>query len=1459
MSNARSLSTRRMPASTLTGLLRSSRWLLALLAIGFAGQALPLLAQCEAQVIGNVLIEDNSTPPGGANVCPVAPGQQNPWCGAPGTGPLPGSITVNMQIHTPPYPEPGQTFEFAGDGGAGMYFQERGPGAFCERVSPTCTNCSGTFALRFYSREGSLNGTVTYLPDGAPAANVLVTADRAPHGGSNDPQTPTNTAGYYEFKNSTYPNNKWGLRVDRAGTSGPGSEMYEAYVNIADPQLVEITSNGVASANFMIERPEEPQKEPDPRCGSQSQPNPGPSAGAQSSTAPSAPTPPCTVGCPVSVTTGNVDVDQTDATVPGRGLGLRFSRSYNSHNSAVAERHGVFGPGWNHSYEKRLTFPWVGPAPTFITTIKLRNSDGTITYFVGTDANGYDQTAPRSQDSRIVKTPSSNLYVRLFKRGGQEVYDRLSPGGVSARLISIADAVNNTTVLTYAGNKLTSIADPGGRRLTLGYTGDQITALCSSTSPISCGPSEKGLIATYTYVGTRLGSVTYADGNGDAQSDGGSTFAYYTSGAGNGKLWKVTDGSGRVTETHQYGPDGRAIWTEISGGVRRYDLLYQADRTIVTDSLENQTEYQFQIINGIKRITRTIGSCSSCGGAGSATEEWGYDDKGRVISHTDGEGNVTEYEYDGDGNLRLIRGPVMNSGPQHVTEMVYDANGRLVSRIAPNLATTTWTYAPPGPETITEEVSPGVTRTTTFVYYASGSQLGKLRYRRDPLNRQTEFLYTVAGDLTSVVDPSGHSTSFQYDSMGRRTKTILPATTPANDTPTTSYDTLGRVWKITNPNGSYWQNTYDGGGRRTVARDPAGKNTNYVYDAYGRLSTVTNSPDGSTNYTTEYRYDEMSNLRYLIDPRQYPQPSPVPTTATEFRYEDGHNRVTSVHYPGLLTEEFTYDLAGRLLTRTDRKGVETAFTYDALGRLTGKTYSNGSAPVTFTYDGGDDAGFLTGASNSADTLAWDYDEAGQMLSESSTRNGTTVSYQYFLTGERQKLRLNGSDVLTYAYEPDGQLNTLTRAAGVVFDFNPDPAHRRQNVIFPNGTTTEYGYDPLSRLSLIRLKRGATVLNDIAYESNDLNNRTSRTENGTRLQYTYDDLSRLDTVNQTLPTSVLKEDYSYDPVGNRLTALGVPGLWSYNERNELTSYNGINFTYDLNGNQRTRSGPPNRVYSWNVENRLDRVSENGAELVQFEYDPLGRRVTKTPIPGGQTRFAYDGEDILFEQGPSGNFTYLHGPGIDEPLARETSTAVRTYYHADGLGSIVKRTDGAGNVIGTQSYDSFGVGTAIPEGYAYTGREWDLVSQQYHYRFRSYEAAHGRFLSEDPLRHQGGMNLFLYVENNPISKVDPMGLESGNINEGFDIVGPQCTDFTCYRWGYEWQNMGFSSARDCIAWTMATLTGYGAGLKGAEEILKRRTPKAGQVAAAYAGGLLFGASINCNAPVCLAGSAPPLNLQ
>lgn len=46
---------------------------------------------------------------------------------------------------------------------------------------------------------------------------------------------------------------------------------------------------------------------------------------------------------------------------------------------------------------------------------------------------------------------------------------------------------------------------------------------------------------------------------------------------------------------------------------------------------------------------------------------------------------------------------------------------------------------------------------------------------------------------------------------------------------------------------------------------------------------------------------------------------------------------------------------------------------------------------------------------------------------------------------------------------------------------------------------------------------------------------------------------------------------------------------------------------------------------------------------------------------------------------------------------------------------------------------------------------------YYRFRWYEPASGRFLSEDPIGFEGGKNFYEYVGNAPVSFSDPLGPE------------------------------------------------------------------------------------------------------
>jgi RHS repeat-associated protein len=140
-------------------------------------------------------------------------------------------------------------------------------------------------------------------------------------------------------------------------------------------------------------------------------------------------------------------------------------------------------------------------------------------------------------------------------------------------------------------------------------------------------------------------------------------------------------------------------------------------------------------------------------------------------------------------------------------------------------------------------------------------------------------------------------------------------------------------------------------------------------------------------------------------------------------------------------------------------------------------------------------------------------------------------------------------------------------------------------------------------------------------------------------------------------------------------------------------------------------------------------------------------------------AYDGQDILRQTTGAAVRTYIHGPGIDEPLAHEEGSAT-TYYHADALGSIVRLTDGTGNVVVSRQYDAWGnlEAGATTAGFAFTGREWDPEIGLYYYRARYYDAKAGRFISEDPIGFAGGKNFYDYATANPARFVDPFGYSS-----------------------------------------------------------------------------------------------------
>jgi len=215
----------------------------------------------------------------------------------------------------------------------------------------------------------------------------------------------------------------------------------------------------------------------------------------------------------------------------------------------------------------------------------------------------------------------------------------------------------------------------------------------------------------------------------------------------------------------------------------------------------------------------------------------------------------------------------------------------------------------------------------------------------------------------------------------------------------------------------------------------------------------------------------------------------------------------------------------------------------------------------------------------------------------------------------------------------------------------------------------------------------------------------------------------------------------------------------------TSGSTSSYTYDANGNL-TADGT--KTYYWNALNQLVEVKEGSTTVATFEYDGFGRRTEK--VAAGVTRaFVYDGQDIVEERisgTSSDTIRYYHGAAIDEPLARKNSADDVTYYLADHLGSIVQETNASGAVTLEREYDPWGVATqgASTSGYAFTGREWDAEIGLYYFRLRFYSPASGRFLSDDPIGLDGGINLGRYVSNGPTGAIDPHGTNTWVVNAG-----------------------------------------------------------------------------------------------
>ncbi|KPK90727.1 MAG: hypothetical protein AMJ94_08615 [Deltaproteobacteria bacterium SM23_61] len=532
------------------------------------------------------------------------------------------------------------------------------------------------------------------------------------------------------------------------------------------------------------------------------------------------------------------------------------------------------------------------------------------------------------------------------------------------------------------------------------------------------------------------------------------------------------------------------------------------------------------------------------------------------------------------------------------------------------------------------------------------------------------------------------------------------------------YNGLNRVTRLTGPPPELNQTLYDydlNGNIRSVI-DGNGNPTWYEYNYQGKVSKIMDA----LGHETYLKYGTgcptcgagVDKLTLVMDARKQ---------TTVFEYDQAGNLGKETDPLGYSTS-YKYDSARNLRSRTDAKGNRTDYFFDELNRLKEVRYPD-QTTVAFSYDY---RGNLKTAANSniAYTFAYDFNNR---LTEVTDSNGRSLSYRYNELGNRTRMVTPDGRVIEYKYDNRNYLSQVLVNSVPQVNLVHDPYGRRVGLGYASGISTSYSYNPSGYLTnlLTRDSQQATI-NSFAYTHDGVGNRKTMTELNGVHGYDYDKIYQLiGAIHPNMPG----ETFQYDPVGNRI--------------------------------EKVSKGTGEKiVYFYDFENRLIKVESPGL-IAQYKYNPFGRRIEKN-VNGTITRYAYDGPNILLEYDGENNIKsrYLHNLAIDDPMSVEQGGKIY-YYQKDGLGSVVALTDEAGKVVQSYAYDSFGkiINQAGSFGntFTYTAREYDEETALYYYRARYYDPRTGKFLTKDPIGFAGGdVNVYRYVTNNPVNRIDPLGL-------------------------------------------------------------------------------------------------------
>jgi len=786
----------------------------------------------------------------------------------------------------------------------------------------------------------------------------------------------------------------------------------------------------------------------------------------------------------------------------------------------------------------------------------------------------------------------------------------------------------------------------------------------------------------------------------------------------------------------------------------------------------------------------------------SQSVSYRYDPLGDVTAVIDAIGIETDYQYNAAGQLTQVTEPSVPTGQVNNNQYVlyqptitYNygyTGGPLLSRVLSGNNLTEQVNYQYGPEGELKQVSsaatPSVTQSVTYGY---------------------DSLYRV----TSLTDGNGNTTNYQYDPSGNLQYVIYPDLKKEQYT----YDADGTLQTYTDPNGitrTYIRNP--NGDQTQPIADPSevwevtySNNVLdpifYDWDGFERIKDIHSESSGQSTYTLDDLGEPIEDLEKI---------GSLPTTYSDITYNynpDGSEATSTFG-------NYSYDGLGRLTAQQPRQfvnmvvnnsssatsGTPDTFKYQYL--------ANGWLSEADTFIGGPgqylDGPYPDGVSHPQLQTTYAYDGRGELTVLANTM------WQWNVPNQSANSPVVNTVLSTYGnpYLNLDEYNTNFVDRGLPPIMTHDAAgNRLQELAFINplaNDSSNNGYAQSFNDAFPPNLTGKIIYqHDRTYQYDGLNELHIDNSASSGQQETNSGQTLL------VESHNYTGSYLYDPAGNPTTFRNT-GSIPFNSNNQITQFGLAGFGYDFNGNT-TNFGGAQATYD--PEDRLTSIpyAYNG-QTYNFGadyYASTGLRQSKTDA-NGTTYFVYDGDNLVEELDSSGNLvaTNVYGPtglmaryvsahipytdgayysGSPSPAIGDLGNAV--YYTYDPQGNVVQRLitpslpfSGQGGVtytgefpfemlpLDTMYFDAFGskqwdidlfsgqqeayqdpFGYGAQWGY-YTDQETGLVLMGHRY----YAFGNGRFMTRDPIGYAGGLNLYGFVGNNPITGADPIGLSPNN---------------------------------------------------------------------------------------------------